>query len=538
MRSLASCTCLGEWRSRSTAGLTNGTRRRTRSRSGFTLLETVVVLVIVGITSSITVGKIYQLMLVTRIQRAATSVRNDMEGAFALAVRNRRPMRISWNSSTQQMTVTDRAGTTVFRRTNLTHGVVRPPIVGRELLRVADRGVSGRFRERHAHHHDQPLQSHEARFACLAPAWCASNDAFSHAVPETHSPRLLADRGHGGDDDFLARHVEPRQRSSTGLAVRGRNSDLAAKRNAVAAARGEQVRRRSVRPPRRMVDAPIKRSRAGRSPTRAKLTITQTSTVALFDQDHRDPVARMPRRRTRSCSTARNRRRPRSARVADMTTRRSGFTLAEVMVSLVIAAHHRRCRSRNCRCGRTGTTTTRPTCRAARSIARSATNVLLADLRMVQDSGGVDLGGRRRKIDRVSSCRTGLGSCAARAANITTVSMLPTDSAMVAASVYRGFAFRDSATRPIHLRHAGQSDGERRSVDQPPRRRSARVAATGQAQIRTVSVNGRTGDLLDLQIPGSIRCPGSLGPCSSGSTSPTRSARRRAIQTVSRCGAR
>ena len=122
MRSLASCTRLSEWRSSPTAGLSGGTRTRTRSRSGFTLLETVVVLVIVGVTSSMSVGKIYQLMVMTRIQRAATSVRNDMEGAFALAVRNRRPMRISWNSTTQQMAVTDRAGTTVFRRTNLSLG--------------------------------------------------------------------------------------------------------------------------------------------------------------------------------------------------------------------------------------------------------------------------------------------------------------------------------------------------------------------------------------------------------------------------------
>jgi type II secretion system protein H len=93
-----------------------------RRRSGFSLIELMVVLVIVGITSSITAGKIQQLMVQNRIQRAATSVQYDMEAAFAIAVRNRRPMRISWNSATQQMAVTDRAGTTVFRHTNLTMG--------------------------------------------------------------------------------------------------------------------------------------------------------------------------------------------------------------------------------------------------------------------------------------------------------------------------------------------------------------------------------------------------------------------------------
>jgi len=86
------------------------------------MLEVMVALVIVGVTSSITVGKIHLLMIQTRIQRAATSVQNDLEAAFALAGRNRRPIRISWNSSTQQMAVTDRAGTTAFRHTNLDMG--------------------------------------------------------------------------------------------------------------------------------------------------------------------------------------------------------------------------------------------------------------------------------------------------------------------------------------------------------------------------------------------------------------------------------
>ncbi len=81
-----------------------------------------VVLVIVGITSSITVGKIQQLMVQNRIQRAATSVQNDMEAAFAIAVRDHTPIRISWNSSTMQMAVTNRAGTTAFRHTNLGMG--------------------------------------------------------------------------------------------------------------------------------------------------------------------------------------------------------------------------------------------------------------------------------------------------------------------------------------------------------------------------------------------------------------------------------
>jgi prepilin-type N-terminal cleavage/methylation domain-containing protein len=88
-------------------------------RAGFTMLEMMVVLVIVGITTAMTAGRIQALMVQNRVQRAATAVQNDIEAAFAIASRDRRPIRISWNPATMQMSVTDRAGTTAFRRTTL-----------------------------------------------------------------------------------------------------------------------------------------------------------------------------------------------------------------------------------------------------------------------------------------------------------------------------------------------------------------------------------------------------------------------------------
>ena len=81
-----------------------------------------------------------------------------------------------------------------------------------------------------------------------------------------------------------------------------------------------------------------------------------------------------------------------------MTTRRSGFTLAEMVISLVIAAI-------------IGASFTKlsvwqtryydhdANLRAARSVARSATNVMLSDLRMVQDSGGIDSAAADGKLD-------------------------------------------------------------------------------------------------------------------------------------------
>lgn len=90
-----------------------------RAPAGFTLLEVLVVLVIVGVTMTISAGRIHQLIIQNRIARAATAVRNDLEAAFALAVRNRRPTRIAWSSSDMQLSVTDRPGTDTLRHTQL-----------------------------------------------------------------------------------------------------------------------------------------------------------------------------------------------------------------------------------------------------------------------------------------------------------------------------------------------------------------------------------------------------------------------------------
>jgi hypothetical protein len=46
-------------------------------------------------------------------------VENSLESAFAIAARNRRPIRITWSSTTMQLAVTDRAGTVFYRRTGL-----------------------------------------------------------------------------------------------------------------------------------------------------------------------------------------------------------------------------------------------------------------------------------------------------------------------------------------------------------------------------------------------------------------------------------
>lgn len=83
------------------------------------MLEVVVVLTVVGIISALSAGRIHAIIVQQRVSRAATSLQSDLEAAFAIASRNRQPIRITWNASTMQMGVTDRAGAIYYRKATL-----------------------------------------------------------------------------------------------------------------------------------------------------------------------------------------------------------------------------------------------------------------------------------------------------------------------------------------------------------------------------------------------------------------------------------
>jgi prepilin-type N-terminal cleavage/methylation domain-containing protein len=90
-----------------------------RRRTGFSLLELLIVMMIVGVVTALSGGRVHAIIVQQRVARAAMSVQSDLEAAFAVANRNRRPVRIAWDASKLQMQVTDRAGSVYYRRTPL-----------------------------------------------------------------------------------------------------------------------------------------------------------------------------------------------------------------------------------------------------------------------------------------------------------------------------------------------------------------------------------------------------------------------------------
>lgn len=87
-----------------------------RTRAGFTLIEAMIVVAMGAILLSVSMRSVAGYTQRNRVNRAAQMLTADLEQAFALAGRQRRPIRIAWNATTKTYTLQDRANSsTVFR---------------------------------------------------------------------------------------------------------------------------------------------------------------------------------------------------------------------------------------------------------------------------------------------------------------------------------------------------------------------------------------------------------------------------------------
>ena len=83
------------------------------------MLELLTVLVIAGVISGLSIGKIGAYMTQQRVMRASASITNDLRQAFALAGRVRQPVRIVIDTTQMMLSITDRAQTSVMRQVSL-----------------------------------------------------------------------------------------------------------------------------------------------------------------------------------------------------------------------------------------------------------------------------------------------------------------------------------------------------------------------------------------------------------------------------------
>ena len=129
--------------------------------------------------------------------------------------------------------------------------------------------------------------------------------------------------------------------------------------------------------------------------------------------------------------------------------------------------------------------------RRARAAARSAMNILITDLRMTQDNGGVtavDLVNNRRIDVRVP---TVFGFVCEVTGGGVVVSLVPSDSFQLASSKYGGYAVRDPATGIYSYASAASTDSMRSAG-------AGRCRGGVNIYADTARIAGRTGGVFYL----------------------------------------
>lgn len=93
--------------------------RALKRRRGFTLIEVLTTITIVGLVLGIAMSRISAITSHERVGRVVNALQNNVQTAFSMAVRNGHPVRLTWNSAAVEFDITNRAGDTTYRATPL-----------------------------------------------------------------------------------------------------------------------------------------------------------------------------------------------------------------------------------------------------------------------------------------------------------------------------------------------------------------------------------------------------------------------------------
>ena len=90
--------------------------RTGRLRSGFTIIETIIVLIIVAVLAALITPKVNAAITQSRVQSSAAVIAGDLQLAFSLASRQRTALRVTVDPSGTKYTIATRSGTVIKER--------------------------------------------------------------------------------------------------------------------------------------------------------------------------------------------------------------------------------------------------------------------------------------------------------------------------------------------------------------------------------------------------------------------------------------
>jgi prepilin-type N-terminal cleavage/methylation domain-containing protein len=91
---------------------------RSAPRSGYTLLELLVVIVLMGLVAMMSIGRFSQMTTGWRVSRAAQAYGEELQAAYALVGRNRIPVTITLDRTLMEIRISDR-NNVIYRKRNL-----------------------------------------------------------------------------------------------------------------------------------------------------------------------------------------------------------------------------------------------------------------------------------------------------------------------------------------------------------------------------------------------------------------------------------